>query len=718
MKIDRRRSPVLDNTLLLLLVLLGCQWADGFLSHAHLPLCPEPSLLRHAMFTGVIDEIGTVVALEERNDMEMADGSKGKGTELTVQADSIMNGAYQGCNICVSGVCLTATDLDKDKNTFKVGLAPETTRRTYLASLNPGDRVNLERASEIGGRNSGHFVQGHVDGFAKITDKWQESDSLFFQVKVPPGDIMNYIIPKGFVAIDGTSLTISEVDKEESWFTFMLVDFTQKKIVLPDKDIGDPVNIEVDVLGKYSDNAMKAILPRIEELEFQYESLQSKARELEAMNQGLVHKLQSLESARLLEYGSATRATSPAPQQHETGRARTATTPAETTTTPAREIAETAAAAPKTPPQDNNVRRVKGPEAARINNEWRQQQEQMRDQYKVRRIQDENIPFAGVHERKAQEGGRKRVVGGPDARRIQDEWLRSQGKTVFEKEMVKESNIQDAQVIDVGDRDPFMGLSPDQDKQNTESLLEELEGNFAPEDGAGPIHDTPVIRNGVRHPAAQKGPVLGLKDAQVVDDERWNQRPRQFGHLPDAKQVDKRQSQQPQQQQQWNHQGRRMMDQRPPPGMQEHMQPPGPSQEQDRRMFGRPPPENFVRNGNSGQQPQPHPPNGPQQPPPQQHPQPPNVHPYFRPMGEFSDPWYDQSGPGRNPDVGGAGPYGPDDHQQQTRHTGTRDVLIGMKPDTGLHVNDSDDKNYPKTRELYHDQWPQTFGMSGDGKHW
>jgi len=235
------------------------------------------------MFTGIVEEIGTVISLEERDDMPLWDGSKGKGTELTVKGKVAMDGAYLGCSICVSGVCLTATELDSESEEFKVGLAPETLRRTYLGSLKAGDAVNLERASEIGGRNSGHFVQGHVDGIGTIIDRWTDDDSLFFKVRVDD-ELIRYIVPKGFVAIDGTSLTVCEVDSSpqgEKWFTFMLVEYTQKKIVIPQKDIGDPLNIEVDVLGKYSESAIAAVLPRIDELEEKVRQLQKKVEDLE-----------------------------------------------------------------------------------------------------------------------------------------------------------------------------------------------------------------------------------------------------------------------------------------------------------------------------------------------------------------------------------------------------------------------------------------------------
>jgi riboflavin synthase len=184
------------------------------------------------------------------------------------------------CSISVNGVCLTATEL-KDE-TFKVGLAPETLRRTYLGNLEAGEPVNLERASEIGGRNSGHFVQGHVDGVGEIIDRWTDEDSLFFKVKVDQ-DLLRYIVPKGFIAIDGTSLTVCEVDSrvEESWFTFMLVEYTQKKIIIPKKDKGGLLNIEVDVLGKYSESALAAIMPRIEELEAKVKDLEAKLEDAE-----------------------------------------------------------------------------------------------------------------------------------------------------------------------------------------------------------------------------------------------------------------------------------------------------------------------------------------------------------------------------------------------------------------------------------------------------
>jgi len=244
---------------------------------------PSISSSSRNMFTGIVEEMGTVVDLVERDDMPLWDGTTGKGTELTVKGDIVLDGAYLGCSICVNGVCLTATDIHSDNKVFKVGLAPETLRRTYLGDLSAGDPLNLERASEIGGRNSGHFVQGHVDGVGTIIERWTDDDSMFFKVNIVDKDVLKYIVPKGFVAIDGTSLTVCEVNTspEESWFTFMLVGYTQQKIIIPSKEVGGVLNIEVDVLGKYSESTLSMLVPRIEMLEEKIRELEEKLAKTE-----------------------------------------------------------------------------------------------------------------------------------------------------------------------------------------------------------------------------------------------------------------------------------------------------------------------------------------------------------------------------------------------------------------------------------------------------
>lgn len=238
------------------------------------------------MFTGIVEEMGEVVSLETKDDMTLWDGSKGSGTEMAIKGDVVMEGAYLGCSISVNGVCLTATELDFDANTFKVGLAPETLRKTNLGTYTTHckRRLNLERASEIGGRNSGHFVQGHVDDVGTIIDRWVDENSLFFKISFPY-DYMRYVVPKGFIAIDGTSLTVCDVKSEgpdgDNWFTFMLVEYTQQKIIIPSKKVGDTVNIEVDVLGKYSERAWEAFVPKIEELQRKVKELEAKVIALE-----------------------------------------------------------------------------------------------------------------------------------------------------------------------------------------------------------------------------------------------------------------------------------------------------------------------------------------------------------------------------------------------------------------------------------------------------
>lgn len=243
------------------------------------------------MFTGIIEEMGEVIALDTKDDMPLWDGSKGSGTEMVIKGGVVMDGAYLGCSISVNGVCLTATELDFDNNQFKVGLAPETLRLTNLGTYVPESKqlVNLERASEIGGRNSGHFVQGHVDNVGTIIDRWVDENSLFFKISFP-FEYMRYVVPKGFIAIDGTSLTVCDVKSEgpegENWFTFMLVEYTQAKIIIPSKQVGETVNIEVDVLGKYSERAWESFVPKMEALEQKVKDLEAKVAVLEGGDNG------------------------------------------------------------------------------------------------------------------------------------------------------------------------------------------------------------------------------------------------------------------------------------------------------------------------------------------------------------------------------------------------------------------------------------------------
>ena len=188
------------------------------------------------MFTGIVEEIGSVESLSEI----------GGGWSLTVQAQTVLGGARIGDSLAINGTCLTVTALTT--NSFTVGLSPETLRRTNLGDLRANDEVNLERSLAADGRIGGHFVQGHVDGTGVVRAFRPEGDSLWVTVDADP-QLLRYIVPKGYIAVDGVSLTVVEVFPET--FTFMLVDYTQQHITLPRKPLGSRVNLEVDVLGKY-----------------------------------------------------------------------------------------------------------------------------------------------------------------------------------------------------------------------------------------------------------------------------------------------------------------------------------------------------------------------------------------------------------------------------------------------------------------------------------
>ena len=194
------------------------------------------------MFTGIVEEIGTVRALEER------DG----GVYLQVEASIVCDDLRLGDSVSVNGVCLTVTQYDAAA--FTVGLAPETLRRTNLGDLHAGDGVNLERAVAAGGRMGGHYVQGHVDGTGEILGARPEGDSLWMTFRAP-ADLLPYLVVKGFVAIDGISLTITE--RRDDTFSVALVAYTQSAVTLAGKRPGDRVNLEVDVIAKYVESLLR-----------------------------------------------------------------------------------------------------------------------------------------------------------------------------------------------------------------------------------------------------------------------------------------------------------------------------------------------------------------------------------------------------------------------------------------------------------------------------
>lgn len=209
------------------------------------------------MFTGLVETIGTVL---EYTQLDLSH-SGGNGVSAVIgNCLEILNDVHLGDSICTNGVCLTVTEFDQDKTQFKVGIAPETLRRSNLGDLHPGSKVNLERAVTSEVRLGGHVVQGHVDTIATITKKKADGNSIAFTFQLRERENINYIVEKGFVAVDGTSLTVTGVNYATGEFSIMLVSYSQGKVILPSKALGDSVNIEVDYTGKLVEKQIELTL--------------------------------------------------------------------------------------------------------------------------------------------------------------------------------------------------------------------------------------------------------------------------------------------------------------------------------------------------------------------------------------------------------------------------------------------------------------------------
>lgn len=187
------------------------------------------------MFTGLIEEIGVVRRV-----------TGGPIPRLTIEARAVLEGTRPGDSLAVNGVCLTVVALDE--RSFQVEVMPETLRRSNLGRLQPGHPVNLERALLSSGRLGGHLVQGHVDGLGRLVEKHPEGQALWVTVAAPP-EVMRYLVPRAFIAVDGASLTVARV--EEGRFAVSLVPYTQAHITLPRQPVGYAVNLEVDIVAKY-----------------------------------------------------------------------------------------------------------------------------------------------------------------------------------------------------------------------------------------------------------------------------------------------------------------------------------------------------------------------------------------------------------------------------------------------------------------------------------
>ena len=190
------------------------------------------------MFTGIVEETGAVSAAGEGR--------------LIVHARTALDGTAVGDSVSVNGACLTVTDVQDGRIGFD--LMPETLRRTNLGGVGPGSTVNLERALAFNGRVGGHLVQGHVDGTGKVLSLEADGDAVIVRFSAPP-DVIRYIVEKGFIAVDGVSLTVVDVD--DGSFSVSLVRYTQDHTVLGRITPGDEVNLEIDILAKYAERLLR-----------------------------------------------------------------------------------------------------------------------------------------------------------------------------------------------------------------------------------------------------------------------------------------------------------------------------------------------------------------------------------------------------------------------------------------------------------------------------
>ena len=184
------------------------------------------------MFTGIVEEVGYVQSVEPGG--------------LIVRASEVMSDLKVSDSINVNGTCLTVTS--RDEHTFSVDVVPETLRRTNLGSLGSGDPVDLERPLAVDGRFGGHIVQGHVDATGTLDSISEEGDALLLRFQ-GPASIMRYVVEKGFIAVDGVSLTVVNCDDRS--FTVTIIPFTRVNTVLGSKKVGEPVNLEADIIAKY-----------------------------------------------------------------------------------------------------------------------------------------------------------------------------------------------------------------------------------------------------------------------------------------------------------------------------------------------------------------------------------------------------------------------------------------------------------------------------------
>ncbi|MGV6801288.1 MAG: riboflavin synthase [bacterium] len=198
------------------------------------------------MFTGLIEEQGCVL---EITDNEL-------GITLKFSAQHILEDCHIGDSIAVNGVCLTVTSLTD--NSFTIDAVPETMTRTNLGDLKIGDAVNLERAATPKTRLGGHYVQGHIDGTGRVSSIAQQGEALLLTIAVP-SEWMRYIVEKGYITVDGTSLTV--ISTGPDWFSLTIIPHTQQIVTLSQRRPGERVNLEVDIIAKYVEKLISTAPP-------------------------------------------------------------------------------------------------------------------------------------------------------------------------------------------------------------------------------------------------------------------------------------------------------------------------------------------------------------------------------------------------------------------------------------------------------------------------
>jgi len=194
------------------------------------------------MFTGIIEEVGTVKRVQR----------SGNSSFIEIQARKVLEDVHQGDSIAVNGVCLTVTEFGGD--TFRADVMNETLSRSSLGSLSAGSPVNLERAMAAGGRFGGHIVSGHIDGTGTVADIKNDGIAVWYTVSTAP-HLLRYIVEKGSIAIDGISLTVARIT--DTSFSVSVIPHTASQTILSAKKAGDTVNLETDIIGKYVEKLMK-----------------------------------------------------------------------------------------------------------------------------------------------------------------------------------------------------------------------------------------------------------------------------------------------------------------------------------------------------------------------------------------------------------------------------------------------------------------------------